>query len=288
MSERIERARSPSGGSNFFVAFRVLSAERRRAIRAVYGFFRRADDAVDDAPDPGSARRALDGVARRLERSFGESGGDGDDAELRWSIRRFDLPRRPFEELLEGVSWDIEGRRYDDREALREYCYRVASTVGLVCVRIFGCRFGEGDGYARELGVALQWTNILRDVAHDLARGRIYLPADALGRHDLDAQALSRPDAGARRRIAALVREEAGYARGCFAEAQRLRPRSDDCDLLAAEIMAGVYRELLGRVERAGDGVLDRRLRVPTLRRGWIAARLLLRHRLSAWSGRAA
>ena len=277
-----------SGNSNFFVAFRVLPAEPRRAIRAVYGFCRRADDAVDNAADPAEGRVALRQVAERLDRAFGEVGGDGEDLELRWSIRRFGLPRAPFEGLLEGVSWDIEGRRYEDRESLREYCYRVASTVGLLCVRIFGCRAGEGDDYARELGVALQWTNILRDVAQDLEQGRVYIPSASLARHGLTEKELGCPDEGARSCIAALVREEAQYARLCFAEAGRARPRSGHGNLLAAEIMAGVYRDLLGRVERAGDRILDRRVRVPSLWRGWIAARLMLRHQLLGWSGRAA
>ena len=280
-----ERGSSDSTSSSFFVAFRVLPAEPRRAIRAVYGFCRRADDAVDNAADAAAARVALGRVAERLDRCFGEVGDDREDVELRWSIRRFDLPRRPFEDLLEGVSWDIEGRRYSDRESLREYCYRVASTVGLICVRIFGCRAGEGDDYARELGVALHWTNILRDVAQDLENGRIYLPAASLARHGLAEQDLGCPDASARIRIAALVRDEAQYARDCFAEARRVRPRAGHCNLLAAEIMAGVYRDLLGRVERAGDRILDRRVRVPSLWRGLIAARLMLRHQLLGWSG---
>jgi phytoene synthase len=274
-----------SGTSNFFVAFRVLSPERRRAIESVYGFCRRADDAVDAAPDPASARRALGQVAEDLDRAFAGKAADAATEELSRVIRRFDLPRRPFSDLLDGVSWDIDARRYDDTVALREYCYRVASTVGLLCVRIFGCRDGAGDEYARELGVALQWTNILRDVGQDLAAGRVYLPTASLRRHRLSDRDLSRPDAAARRRFRALVREEARYAKLCFAEARRALPPQERSKVLAAEIMAGVYRRLLHRVERAGDGVLDRKVRVSAVERGWIAARLLARHRITGWAG---
>jgi phytoene synthase len=266
--------------SSFAVAFRVLPPERRRAIRAVYGFCRSADDAVDTAADRASARGALHRVAERLDRAYADgTEGDG-EKDLRRAIRRFDLPRRPFEDLIEGVSWDIDARRYADTLELRDYCYRVASTVGLLCVRIFGCRDGVGDAYARELGVALQWTNILRDVAQDLEQGRVYLPLRSLQRHRLTEQQLSDPDAGARRRVTALIREEARYARLCFDAARRALPRTERPKVLAAEIMAGVYGSLLRRIERAGDGVLDRRIRVPTPVRGWIASRLLLCHRL--------
>lgn len=278
---------APSGTSNFFIAFRVLSPERRQAIEAVYGFCRRADDAVDAAPDPAEARRALARVAEGLERAFSERdpGPDGEVLALRRAVRRFDLPRRPFADLLDGVSWDIDGRRYADTAELREYCYRVASTVGLLCVRIFGCRDGAGDDYARELGVALQWTNILRDVGQDLAQGRIYLPTSALRRHRLSQRDLAEPDAAARARLRALILEEARYARLCFAAAHRALPAEERSRVLAAEIMAGVYRRLLRRVERAGDRVLDRRIRVSAMERGWIAARLLARHRFGGWSG---
>jgi phytoene synthase len=281
----VRQATASSGTSNFFIAFRVLAPERRRAIEAVYGFCRRADDAVDATADASTARAALERVAESLERAFGAGEDQRPVLELRRAIRRFDLPRRPFDDLLEGVSWDIEGRRYRDTAALREYCYRVASTVGLLCVRIFGCRDGAGDDYARELGVALQWTNILRDVAQDLSQGRIYLPERSLRRHRLSGRDLGDPDPAARPRVAALIREEARYARLCFAEARRVLPRSERSKVLAAEIMAGVYRSLLRRIERAGDGILDRRIRVPAVERGWIAARLLARHRVTGWAG---
>ena len=275
----------PSGTSNFFIAFRVLAPERRRAIESIYAFCRRADDAVDAAPDPTAAREALGRVSHALDVAFGGSPTDAETVELSRVVRRFDLPRKPFADLLEGVSWDIDGRRYDDTASLREYCYRVASTVGLLCVRIFGCRDGAGDDYARELGVALQWTNILRDVGQDLAAGRIYLPTSSLRRHRLSGRDLVSPDAAARGRFRALVREEARYAKHCFAEARRSLPVGERSRMLAAEIMAGVYRRLLRRVERAGDRVLDRKVRVSAVERGWIAARLLARHRITGWAG---
>jgi phytoene synthase len=266
-------AAAESRASHFFVAFRVLAPERRRAIRAVYGVCRQADDDVDRARDPGSARAALAAVVRRLDRAFSGGGGPADE-ELRRAIRGFALPRRPFDDLIEGVSWDLEHRRYADTEELRGYCARVASTVGLLCVRIFGCADGRCEAYARELGIALQWTNILRDIRSDLERDRVYLPQSALSRHGLSEADLGDPAADARARLAALIREEAAYARSCYRAAELALPADERARMLSGRIMAGVYGDLLRRIERAGAGVLERSIRVPALRRYWIAARL--------------
>lgn len=269
----------PSGGSNFFVAFKVLPPEGRRAIEAVYRFCRRADDAVDDAADALEARARLDRVERELERAFGPAPPRHREADLRWAIKRFDLPRRPFDDLLEGVSWDLSGRRYENTAELREYCYRVASTVGLLCVRIFGCSGDSCDGYAEELGIALQWTNILRDVGSDLARGRMYLPLSKLRSSGLTEDDLRRADPASRGKLAAIVREEAEYAESRYREAERLLPAVERPRVIAGEIMAAVYEELLQRVKRAGGGVLDRKVRISRLRRGMIALRILLSRR---------
>ena len=261
--------------SSFFIAFRVLPPDRRRAIEAVYAFCRAADDAVDDAPDRAAGERALESVRARLEAAWR---GEGDRA-LGEAIVRFELPRRPFDDLLEGCAWDLEGRRYADREALRGYAYRVASTVGLLCVRIFGARGPGRDRYAEEMGIALQWTNVLRDVRQDLSRGRVYLPADSLRAHGVDESDLRSPRPEARGRIAALVRDEAAWARSRFEAARAALDPEDRPRVLSGSIMAAIYEALLDRIERAGDGVLDADLRVRSIRRLWIAGRTLLRER---------
>ncbi len=266
--------------SHFRVAFRVLPPARREGIAAVYAFCRRADDAVDEAAGPDDARARLAKVRRQLDDAFALRADDPSVAPLVRTIAAFSLPRKPFDDLLEGVTWDLEGRRYADAGELTEYCRRVASTVGLLCVRVFGCEGAGADAYAVELGVALQWTNILRDVGEDLARGRVYLPADALGRHGLSEEGLGRRDAAARRGMDALVREQAAYARKRFEGADALLPDADRRRLLAARIMTAVYRALLAKVERAGSGVLDHSPRVPAVRRGVLALGLLLGDRL--------
>jgi 15-cis-phytoene synthase len=280
--------RLEAAGSSFLVAFRVLPAARREAVRAVYAFCRSADDAVDEAPGPADARAGLERVRLRLEEAFrdGGSAADPETRRLGSAIRAFGLPREPFDDLLEGVSWDLEGRRYSSAEELREYCIRVASTVGALCIRIFGCEDPGCDRYAEELGVALQWTNILRDIGEDLGRGRVYLPGDALRRHGLDEAALRRGDAASRRALDALILEQAAYARERFRAARVSLPRRERRRALAGEIMGAVYRVLLHKVERAGSGVLDRRVRVSGARRVAIAVSMLLRYGVAAGAGR--
>jgi len=282
-----------SEGSSFHVAFRILPPERRRAIEAVYGFCRRADDAVDEAPDAATARANLARAAAEIDAVFLASArhpGSGNGAsaplrELRHAVERFGLPRAPFDLLVEGVRWDLEGRTYATTAELREYCKRVASSVGRLCVRIFGCPGDRCDAYADELGVALQWTNILRDLSPDLARGRSYLPASSLALHGLGVDDLRHRTSERRERIAALVRSEAAYARGCFAAADRALPVEDRIKVLPGRIMGAVYEKVLERIEWAGAAVLDARIRVPRLSRAATALRVVARERAREWVG---
>lgn len=271
---------APPYRSNFFVAFKVLPPERRRAIEAVYGFCRRADDAVDDATNPALARAVLERLGREIEDVFSGRPGNADTESLSQVVQAFRLPRLPFDRLLEGVSWDLEGRRYATVQELREYCRRVASSVGLLCIRIFGCEAPSCDRYAEELGVALQWTNILRDVSQDLARGRVYVPAESFARHGLAPEDLSRRDPDLRARLDRLIRSEVAYARGCFVAAERALPPVERPRVLAGRIMAAVYQALLRKIERAGSHVLDRRVALSGAYRGALAMGVVLRDRL--------
>jgi len=263
--------------SSFAIAFLVLPAEGRRAIRAVYAFCRRADDAVDEAAGPREGASALGAARALLEEAWSGTSADPVGRELAWAVGRFSLPRRPFEDLLEGVSWDLDGRRYADRDDLRAYCRRVASTVGLLCVRIFGCAGTSADRYADELGVALQWTNILRDVRTDLERGRLYLPADRLAAHGLTEADLRSPGEEARRRFRNLVAEEADFARARFAAAREALPAAERPRVVSGEIMAAVYRALLEKIARRPEAVLEGPPAISTPRRAAIALRVWTR-----------
>ena len=273
--------------SSFSIAFRVLPRERRRAIEAVYAFCRRADDAVDEAPDPLAARTALAQIARELDDVFRGPADRRLASSLAGAVSAFQLPREPFNLLLEGVGWDLEGRRYETRADLREYCRRVASSVGVLCVRIFGCAGPGCDRYAEELGIALQWTNILRDLGSDLGHGRVYLPAESLRGHSLTPEDLLSRGAVPTERIDALVRSEAAYARSCFSAAEGSLPIAERRRVLAGSIMGAVYQALLAKIEKAGARVLERRISVSGPRRAWLALRCLLRDGLFAAAGAA-
>lgn len=268
--------------TNFGYAFLVLPADQRRAITAVWDFCRAVDDAVDE---PGTVERASVELARwRRELAACFVGGrpeTREGARLGPVIGRFGLSRQPFEDLLDGVEMDLSRRRYETFDDLHRYCLRVASAVGLVCVEIFGCRGARAREYAVELGVALQLTNILRDVASDLARGRLYLPLEDLARFgvseaDLCDEAARPAGCVGRVRIRALLAHQAERARHYYARARAAWPRDEARRLVAAEVMRAIYFDLLARIERAGYDVFSRRIRVPRPVRAWIAARTAL------------
>ena len=263
--------------TSFYYSFLVLPAAKRQAIVAVWDFCRAVDDAVDEAPAEASAAevaRWRDEVARCFG---GDSPQTPQGRALQPLIGTFDLPRAAFDALIEGVEMDLHGRRYRTFDELYEYCIRVASAVGLMCVRIFGCTDPGARQYAIDLGVALQLTNILRDVPDDLARGRVYLPLDDLARFGVSEQDLAEESARAGQgvrsaKVKALLAFEAGRARQYYARAEAALPRSDARRLVAARIMSRIYRGILDRIERAGYDVFSGVIRVPRPRRALIAA----------------
>ena len=269
--------------TSFYYSFLVLPAEKRRAIVGVWDFCRAVDDAVDEAPGEGAAREAaarerIEWWRQELGRCF--DGGAPESQQGRALvplIARFRLPRRPFEALIEGVEMDLGNRRYEEFSDLYEYCIRVASAVGHVCLAIFETREPAAEQYATELGVALQLTNIVRDVPGDLAQGRLYLPLEDLRAHGCSEADLrnemAAPGGGVRSKaVKALLRQQSNRARDYYARAARALPRRDRRRLVAAEIMGAIYRALLRRIERSDFDVFSRVVRVPRPRRAAIAA----------------
>lgn len=263
--------------TNFYYSFLVLPPEKRRAIVAVWDFCRAVDDAVDEV----SADRAPAEIARwrnELAACFGStSPSTPQGAALLPCIRKFSLPRESFEALIEGVEMDIGDRRYDTFDDLREYCVRVASAVGIICLSIFGCRDPRARQYAIDLGIALQLTNILRDVPGDLARGRVYLPQSELRRFGVAEPDLRRESEGAPHgvrspAVKALLAHQAVRARDYYRRAAEALPRADARRLTAAEIMGAIYRAILDEIERADYDIFSRVVRIPRSRRALIAA----------------
>ena len=262
--------------TSFYYSFLVLPAEQRRAIIAVWDFCRAVDDAVDEEPAVADGLpTGSDAVAfwrAELGRAFeGGSPRTPQCQRLQPFITPFDLPRQAFEDVIDGVAMDLDTTRYRTFDDLFQYCRRVASAVGMICIRIFGCTNPRSSDYALNLGVALQLTNILRDVKGDLEMGRVYLPLEDLDEHGCTVDDLK---AGiVNDRVRALLAFECARARDFYQRAVDARPPEDRRRLVAAEIMRAVYFETLRRIERNQYDVFTARVRVPRPRQALIALR---------------
>jgi 15-cis-phytoene synthase len=284
-----------SRDTSFYYSFLVLPPAKRRAIIAVWDFCRAVDDAADEVGERGDAS-AADEIARwRRELAACFEGREPQTRQgraLAPLVTTFGLTRQPFESLIEGVEMDLGPRRYETFDDLYEYCIRVASAVGLICLDIFGCREPASRQYAIDLGVALQLTNILRDVRGDLAQGRVYIPQEDLRRHgcsedDLRAES-ARAGGGVRSpAVKALLRQQAERAWDYYARAARGLPRRDARRLVAAEIMAAIYRGVLEGIERRAYDVFSEVVRIPRPKRAVIAASTWMRILLAPGATRA-
>jgi len=248
--------------SNLALAFISLGRERRRDITTFYAFCRVVDDIADDVDlSPEEKRRRLDQWRIWLRAPSATEHELARD--LRALIAKYSLTPEMLEEIIKGVEMDLSITRYATFEDLRVYCYRVASAVGLVSIEIFGYRNPACKQYAAELGLALQMTNIIRDVGKDLRDGRIYLPAE-----DLERFAYTEPELQDRQynaRFVQLMEFEAQRAREFFTRAAALLPREDRQSMVAAEIMASVYRTILQRMERDKFRVFEKEYRLSKL-----------------------
>jgi len=268
-------------GTNFYYAFLLLPAPKRQAIYALYAFCRGLDDCVDEEDGGGEA-----GLARWLlevDRAYEGKPETALGRELAAALQRFPIPRACFDEIAAGCRMDLGPVRYATAADLEVYCRRVASAVGLASIEIFGYRDPGTRDYAVELGLALQLTNILRDVSADAARGRLYVPLCDLQRFGLTAEAFL--DAATGKTAAPpAVREAlaflAGRAEEHYARAAALLPAADRRSMASAEVMGAVYHALLR--ELVGRGYpLGPRLRLSTPRKAWVALRTLARVRLA-------
>jgi phytoene synthase len=269
-----------SRDTNFYYSFLVLTPAKRRAIVAVWDFCRAVDDVVDEVPadtevERAQAFEALAGWRRELDACFTGTPATPQGRALQPFCRNFKLPRRPFEDLMDGVSLDVGFRRFRTFNELYQYCYKVASTVGLICVEIFGCREAASRDYAVDLGVALQLTNILRDVPTDLARNRLYVPTEDLTRFGCTEEMIRvTPRAEP---VTALLRHQAVRARRYYQRAANLLPGDDARRLAAAEIMGAIYFAMLEEIERRDFDVFTEVVRLPRSQRAAIAFRTWFR-----------
>ena len=262
---------------NFYYAFVALPRARKNAICAVYSFMRKADDLADDESLPREERRI------RLDAWLADwrgicHGGDSSDPvfiAVRDATERFGIPLSLLDELVAGTATDLDANTneapgtYATFADLYRYCYLVASVVGLVCIRIFGYTDPAAEKLAEETGIAFQLTNILRDVAEDAERRRIYLPLADLAAHrvPLDALLHRTPDAPPSTQERALLEEIAQRAENYYRSAQALLPLIDRESRAALWVLVSIYHALLKRIERANYDVFSERARVPLLQK---------------------
>jgi len=299
--ESVTRARA----ANFYYGIRLLDGEKRRAMCAVYAFARRVDDIGDGELDRDQKTRLLEetqSALAALEASPYQPGGQPDPVivALRDARRRFAFAPEALAELIEGVRMDVEGVRYERFEELLLYCRRVAGAVGRISLAIFGVRSGEpadAEPLADDLGVALQLTNILRDLREDAHSGRVYVPEEDLRRFGLSgahggaaivtmmagAGAPGAGDGGAeeareddRARLRELVRFEADRAEAWYERGMRLAPMLDRRSAACVRAMAGIYHRLLQRIAHRPELVLRERVSLGPHEKAWVAARSLL------------
>ena len=263
--------------SNFFSAFKLLGPVQRDALFAVYAFCRFVDDVADDARSR-EPQALLDLWRGELANVYAGTPTRKVGVALVDAVARFGLERRHFEDILRGVEMDLTARRYLTFEQLEEYCYLVASAVGLLCIEIFGYSNPAARGYAVDLGLAFQLTNILRDVEEDAQRGRIYLPLEDLQQFGVEEDELLAGRYSPK--LAALLAFECGRARAFYLRAHGTLPPEDRRSLAVAEAMCAIYERLLHRIEARRFDVFGRRIALPAYEKvslaafGWARAQL--------------
>jgi len=242
--------------SNLALAFVILPREKREAMAGLYAFCREVDDVADEESRPIEERRAALAAWRADIRKACDGGHPEmpTNREFQPVIQRFKLPFECFDELIRGCEMDLDQTRYATYEELEQYCYRVASVVGLLSIEIFGYESAVTRDYAVALGKALQFTNILRDVGNDAQRGRIYLPQTELERFGVSPDEILRGEYSDR--FHALASAFAERTRRHYRDARTLLPRNDHWNMVAAELMGSVYWRLLLKLERARFQVL--------------------------------
>ena len=279
--EQYVQDKAAQSGSSFYYAFLFLPAERRAAITAFYAFCREVDDVVDEVGDAGVAAAKLQWWHGEVSAAFAGAPTHPATRALGPHLERFGITAEHLLAVIDGCRIDLEQTRFLDFPNLQRYCHLVAGVVGEVACNIFGRTDEATLGYAHRLGLAMQLTNIIRDVGEDARRGRIYLPLDELQRFGVKPTELLGRSApwGYSERFTALMRFQAERAQATFDAALAALPDADRPAQRPGLMMANIYRTLLGEIEREGFQVLHQRTSLTPLRKLWITARTHLRAR---------
>ena len=261
--------KAAASGSSFYYSFMFLDPARRQAITALYAFCREVDDVVDECRDPVPAHAKLDWWRQEIDLVFDGTPTHPVGLALQEICASFGLARERLHEIIDGMAMDLQNRRYADFPALQDYCYHVASVVGLLSATIFGVSDPRTLDYAHDLGIALQLTNIIRDVGEDARRGRIYLPTDELQRFGVpEADILAARTSDNFRNLMVFQAERAN---AYYEQALAKLPAADRKNQRPGLVMAAIYHALLHEIVRGGFLVLDRRTSLTPLRKVWLA-----------------
>jgi 15-cis-phytoene synthase len=271
------QAKAGGSGSSFYYSFLSLPPEKRRAITALYAYCREVDDTVDECREPEVARAKLAWWHGEIDAAFSGAPNHPVTRALLPAIAAYRLPAEHFHEVVRGMQMDLDRQRYASFDELRLYCHRVASVVGLLSARIFGCRAPGTEDFARDLGLAFQLINIIRDVGEDARRGRIYLPLEDLEHFGVAPEVILHERDHPR--LAALMEFQAQRAEDLLERALAALPDADRADHLPSLVMADIYRTTLEEIRADGFRVLDRKIALPPLRKLWIAWRRRRRER---------
>lgn len=270
--EQYVQDKAAASGSSFYYAFLFLPKLRRAAITAFYAFCREVDDVVDEVSDPGVAATKLAWWRAEVSQAFAGQPHHPVMQALMPHTAAYGIEERQLQEVIQGCQMDLEQTRYLDFPALRSYCHLVAGVVGEGAARIFGQTDPQTTAYAHKLGLALQLTNIIRDVGEDALRGRIYLPVNELQQFDVKAhEILNRVHSD---RFVALMKFQAARAQTAYDEALGLLPAIDRRAQKPGLMMASIYRTLLSEIERDNFQVLNQRVSLTPVRKLWLAWRV--------------
>jgi phytoene synthase len=256
--------------SSFYYAFNLLPTDKREAMNTVYAFCRQTDDIIDEGNLPDELKyEKLRKWRIELEKAFSGNSDYSLLNRLGKTIQKFNIPYEPFFELLKGMEMDLQRNRYLTFDDLQLYCYRVASTVGLMCIEIFGYKHKSAKDFAINLGIALQLTNILRDVKKDSESGRIYLPQKDLIRFNYTEDDILSQNYN--ENFIELMRFEAERAKKYFAKATENLNLEDKGGMFAARAMQHIYRKLLEKIIHAEYDVYQKNIKVSKVEKVGIA-----------------
>jgi len=263
--------KAAKSGSSFYYSFLFLPPKQKQAIIALYAFCREVDDVVDECSDPGLASSKLEWWRDEINNLFSGKPSHPVTQALKTSTENFNLPQEYFLEIIDGMAMDLEQFSYASFKDLSLYCYRVASVVGLMAAEVFGYEDRQTLKYAHSLGMAFQLTNILRDVAEDAARGRIYIPQDELQRFRVTEEDILNHQMTDNARQ--LMTFQAQRANDYYQKAFELLPETDRYSQRCGIIMSAIYQATLKEIEDDNFRVLDQRISLTPLRKLWIAWR---------------